>query len=330
VTKRRVLGCSFPLFIGIAIGFFALLLVGFLAGPIGKALFPSINAAMPWWLVVRQPEIRLPAEAIFSIAGLEITNSIIAAWITIAVLVVIFYFATRNSKLVPGKFQNFVEWVLSYIWGLCEGVAGQKNGRRFFPLIATIFLMVITNAWLNLIPGFGSIGFRQPEAHLIDNEVVVPFLRGANTDINMTLALALYSFCFVVFWGFKSHRIHYLVEFFNFGPLFHGFKLLFTGHFKQGLGAIFNGAITAFVGILEFLSTLVRIISFTFRLFGNMTAGEILLLVMTFIMPFMVSIIFYGLELFVGYVQALIFAGLTLVFVSVATSSREEETAHSH
>jgi F-type H+-transporting ATPase subunit a len=200
-------------------------------------------------------------------------------------------------------------------------VAGEKNGRRFFPIVATIFLFVLMNAWLSLLPGFGSVEVITAEGEHVH------LLRGANTDINVPLALALVSFVFVEYFGLRSHGFRYLGKFINVGQFFRSIGQLFRGRFKAGLSGLFNGMIDIFVGILEALSEVIRVVSFTFRLFGNMTAGEILLLIVAFLVPWVLALPFYGLELLVGFVQALIFAGLTLVFVTIAVTSHQAEAA---
>ena len=181
---------------------------------------------------------------------------------------------------------------------------------------------MITNAWLSLLPGFGSILITTAEGE------TVHLLRGANTDINLPLALALVSFIFVEYWGISSlGGLRYLRKFVNVGQFFQGIGQLLRGRLRAGLIGMFNGAINIFVGVLETLSELIRIVSFTFRLFGNMTAGEILLLIVAFLAPWILALPFYGLELLVGFVQALIFAGLTLVFATIAVTHHEAETA---
>ncbi len=316
--KRGCLGCSFPILIGILILVLVLFFIGFASGPLGKSLVGNIG--LPDWLTVPQPEPKLPAETVFDLFGFPVANTVFSAWITIAVLVVFSYLATRRMKIIPGRFQMVFETVLGYLYNFCQRVAGEKNGRRFFPVVATIFLFVAANAWLGLIPGYGSIIITTHEGE------AVHLLRPVNTDINMPLALALASFVFVEFFGFKSLGIRYLSKFVNVGPLFRSLVLIFTGKARAGLSGLITGFINVFVGILEALSELVRIVSFTFRLFGNMTAGEILLLIATFLVPYLFALPFYGLELLVGFVQALIFSGLTLVFLTVAVSAHGEET----
>jgi F-type H+-transporting ATPase subunit a len=144
----------------------------------------------------------------------------------------------------------------------------------------------------------------------------------------MPLALALISFVFVEYFGLRTLGIRYLGKFINAGGFLRSMRLIVGGKFKTGLSGLGTGVINIFIGLLEGLSEFIRIISFTFRLFGNMTAGEILLLVATFLVPFLFAVVFYGLELLVGFVQALIFAGLTLIFLTVAVTSHAAEEAH--
>jgi len=294
---------------------------------------------------VPQPGVELPAnyggealpgeslEPFFKLGPIYITNTFIAAWLSIIVLVVFFFFATRKMKLVPRGLQNLAEAVIETLMNFVEGVAGKENGRRFFPIVATIFLFVLMNAWLGLLPFFNVIGRAEygTSQTLFWGQysgpmVYVPLFRGANTDINVPLMLALVSFTCVEYWGVTSLGVRrYLGNFLRFGQFFQGLGQLVRGKVKAALGSIFYGAVDIFVGALETLSEFVRIISFTFRLFGNMTAGEILLLVIAFLVPWVLAVPFYGLETFLGFVQALIFAALTLVFATAAVSSHESE-----
>jgi len=311
--KKGCLGCSFPLLIGLSVVFLALLVIGFLAGPVGTSMFGDMG--LPSWLIVDPPHPHLPAETIFHIFGFPIANSVIAAWITIIFLVGFSYLITRRMKLVPGRLQAVFEFLVGWLHDLCTGVAGEVNGRRFFPVVATIFLFVGFNAWLAfLLPGYGSITFNG-----------IHLLRPANTDINMPLALALTSFAFFWYFGFKALGVRFMENFFNFKELNNGFRQLFKGRFMDGLLGIVTGVITIFTGVLELLSVLIRVVSLTFRLFGNMTAGEILVLVVLFLVPFLVILPVYGLELLIGFIQAIIFGGLTLIFLTLAVQSHGEE-----
>jgi len=317
MPKRGGLGFSIPVLAGVLFVFLLLLVVGFVIGPLGRSMFGDLG--LPSWLSVPRPSPELPAKEVFHFFGFPITNSIIGAWLTMIVLVGFSYTVTRRMKMVPGRLQSAFEFLLGWLYNLCQRVAGEENGRRFFPVVATIFLFVAFNAWLSLIPGFGSITVTNAEGHQVH------LLRGANTDINMPLALALVSFIFVEYFGLKSLGIRYLGKFLNMGQFLRSIGQIVRGRIRAGLNGLFTGVIHVFVGFLEALSELVRIISFTFRLFGNMTAGEILLLIAAFLIPWVFAIPFYGLELLVGFVQALIFSGLTLVFLTLAVAHHREE-----
>lgn len=277
----------------------------------------------------------------FKVGPIYFTNTLITAWITVITLVGFFYFATRKMKIVPRGLQNFAELVIEIILDFIEGVAGKVHARRFFPLIASIFLFVFINAWTGLLPIYNVFGWIDPEMTSTDtllnsissffpryegDVVQTAFLRPANTDINIPLMLALVSFIAVEYWGITSVGARqYMAKFFRFKQFSHGIGQIVKGRIKPAMGAIFYGAIDIFVGALEFLSEFVRIISFTFRLFGNMTAGEVLLLMMSFLVPWFVALPFYGLEMLIGVIQALIFAGLTLVFAILAVTHHEAD-----
>jgi F-type H+-transporting ATPase subunit a len=187
VAKRRILGMPTPVAIIVAVIAIVILAIGFFAGPIGSK-FVSID--FPSWLVVEDPEVHLPAPELFHIFGLPVTNSLLASWLTALFLIIGSILITRRMKLVPGRVQGIFEAVLGYILDFCTSIAGEKNGRRFFPVIITIFLYVLFNAWLSLIPGFVSVEYTL-HGHTYE------LFRGANTDINTPLAIALISFVFV-------------------------------------------------------------------------------------------------------------------------------------
>jgi len=294
-----------------------------IAGVVAVALIVVGRLFFP----VSQPVLELSAnysEPFYKLGPIYITNTLITSWLSIVVLIVLFYVGTRNMKLVPKGLQNTVEWVIETLLDFVEGVAGKENGRRFFPIVATIFLYVLFNAWLSLLPVFNFIGINQLQAD--GTTTYVAILRGANTDINVPLMLALVSFCSVEYWGMTSLGVRiYLGKFFRFGQLLQGLGQLIRGKVKSAIGTILFGAIDVFVGALELLSEFVRIISFTFRLFGNMMGGEVLLLTIPFLIPWVFSSIFYGLETFLGLIQAVIFGVLTLVFAVIAVSKPEPE-----
>ena len=273
----------------------AVAVVGLGMGALGASVLPV-------------PEVHLAPQKVFSIGGFTVTNTLLSAWLTTVVIVLLFGLGTRKMSIVPGRLQGLLEFLIEALYGFVKSIAGEYYARRFFPVLATMFLFVAFNAWMALLPIYPSVGFTaEGKEH-----VTTHLFRSAGTDINMPLALAVISFVFFESWGFRVHKFGYLKEFFRFG-----------------------NPIQTFIGLLEFISHFIRVISFTFRLFGNMLAGEIVLFMMTFLTVFMTPIIFYGLEILVGGVQALVFMGLTLVFTSMAVAShggheREHSEAEQH
>ncbi len=289
-----------------------LFVLGLIIGPLATAL---IGQKGPAFLKVGQPQVELPPEAIGHAGSLPITNTLIAAVLTSIVLILLLVVGTRKMSLVPKGWQNLAETAVETLLNFAEGVAGKENARRFLPLFATIFLFVIINAWISLTPIFGTIG-------IWEHDKFVPLFRGANTDMNVPATLAIMSFVFVEYWGIRS------VGFFKYMGKFVRIEKFHPKNFK-GLKSLpmnfMMGIIDLFVGVIELLSELIRLVSFTFRLFGNMTAGEILLLISMFLIPWVFSTLFYGLELLIGFIQALIFGGLTLVFATLAVAPHGEE-----
>lgn len=338
-----------------------LFLVGIAGGALGNQFgggflgTPLAHIQLPAESVTPDPLFTLPV-----IGDFHITNTMVATWAAILFLAIVSFLATRRVQEVPGRLQGLLEVILEFFINLAESVAGAEKARRFFPLVMTIFLFIVTANWMGILPGFGTIGrVESPDAvirhteekaeedgghadlselHLqvfdgdgsvsllslgsIDDDitaseyqesgvedgkragVLVPFLRSANTDINTTLAIALIAMVMVHWWALGALGI--------------------TGH----LGKFINfkgGPIGLFVGLLEAIGELARIISFTFRLFGNIFAGEVLLIAMAFLVPLVGLIPFLGLELFVGLIQAFIFAMLTLVFAATASVSHDAE-----
>jgi len=351
--KKKYLGCSLPVFIIVSIILITLLIIGASGGAFGSEK----------WFTVSVPAIHLPTDTIFHIGSFAVTNTILSAWVSMVVLVGLSWAVTRRIKLIPSRLQTLIEFAIEWMYNFCVEVAGEENGRRFFPIVTTIFLFVLINAWMNLIPGYGTILYTaEAEQHHEETVIVeeatghdeadhhedtvatgetedshsdtaadngekdtheeahsVHLLRGANTDINFPLALAVVAFVFIWYHGTRALGLRYFKKFLNVGQFFGGFGKLFTGKVKAGFAGIGMGFIDIFVSVLEFLSEFIRVVSFTFRLFGNMLGGEILILMMMFLVPWFLAIPFYGLELFVGLIQAVVFAGLTLVFASTAT-----------
>jgi F-type H+-transporting ATPase subunit a len=290
--------------------------VGFVFGPLGASF---LGTKPPAIFQVPKPAVDLPAEPVFHIGHFSVTNTLIASWFTIIVLVILSLILTRKMELIPGKRQAMAEAIVEGLLNFVESVAGEKHARTLFTGVGTIFLYVISNAYLALFPFFGSIGIIE------HNGKFAPLFRAANTDVNVPLSIAIMSFIFVETWGMRALGVsHYLSEFINVRQMLGGFKQLLKGRMGPGVMDIIFGFINLFVGVLEIFSHLTRMLSFTFRLFGNMTAGEILILVSSFLIPLVFTIPFYGLELLIGLIQALIFSGLTLVFGTIAVSPHEE------
>jgi F-type H+-transporting ATPase subunit a len=344
-----------------------------------------------------KPHIEIKAETLFEIGPFPVVNTWVTSVTVVVVISVVAWVATRNLSLVPRGIQNAVEAVAEALYNICLNTAGEKNGRRFFPVVATIFTFIWIANWMALLPFFNAIGsIEEVNAHHFLEEAVVfdtsgpiglimpnqkevefhvdeeacadfdeevdaakaagedtaeithardeciehareaaivatlqeeegitadsydaaieeleagdkrlgvlfPWFRSMNTDINSPLSIAIMAMIFIEFWGITA-----------------------LGLFKYGGKFLnFSSPINFIVGILEFVAEIARLISFTFRLFGNMLAGEILLLVMTFLAPFLVALPFYALETFVGMIQAFVFAMLTLVFATLAVASHE-------
>lgn len=240
--------------------------------------------------------VSLPAEVIFHLDSFPITNSILVTWLVMASLIIFSILATRNLQMAPSGAQNFAEMVLGGLFNFFETVVGER-ARIFFPLVTTFFLFIILGNWSGLIPGFGSIGFREV---MEGKEVLVPLFRRVTADLNTTLALALFSVGAIQYFGLRQLKITYLKKFLNL-----------------------RGPIDFFIGMIELISEMARIISFSFRLFGNMFAGEVLILIISFLIPIIAPVPFLFLEIFVGFIQAFIFAMLTLVFLNMAVSFKE-------
>ena len=331
---------------------------------IGALLYTVVTVLLTIFVLKPpQPIIEIKGEPLIQVAdfgnemlNFNITNTLLTAWIVTALLIVISLVATRRRAMIPSGFYNFV-----------VGIAGEHNGRRFFPLICTLLIYIAFANWLSLTPVFNTFGMFVPlhaeeekfheealvfkdgaislipfgakdfeleasechageegdpcreeaiehatEEHVGAGEkagVLFPYLRGINTDLMTPLSFALVSVTLIQFWGVTT--------------------LGFFSYMKKFVN--FSSPIDFFVGFLELIAEFAKLVSFSFRLFGNMLAGEILLLAMTFLIAVCspILVIFYGLELFVGLIQAFVFAMLTLVFGALAVTSHDEhEEAH--
>jgi F-type H+-transporting ATPase subunit a len=291
-------------------------------------------------------------EVLFTLGGIEISNTLLTSWIVVLLLVLFAVFSTRKMQMIPAGLQNVMELIIEALDGLATSVAGER-GRKFFPIVATIFLFVFFSNMLGLVPGFGPIGLipvdehspapqgittfdlPQPLANALGTKnsnpdeglLLAPFLRSPSSDINFTLALALISVVMTQVFGMQQLGAirYWFARFFLVEKIGKFFRSLLKG--KPDFGAFFYGLIDIFVGLLEFISEMVKILSFTFRLFGNIFAGEVVLLIMAYLF-FALPFVFYGLELFVGFMQAFVFAILTLVFMTIATAAHGAEEHH--
>ena len=242
--------------------------------------------------------ISLAAEPLFHIGSFPVTNSMLASLGAAGVLAGAARTVSKSITPIPGKVQNVAELVIEWLLNLMDSVTNDRaQTKKFFPFVATIFFFILTMNWMGLLPVFGTIGVN--EIHE-GEKTFIPFLRAGTADLNMTVALAMVSVILiqvfgVMYLGVKKH----LRKYFNPNPSF------------------------TFVGIIELISEFTKIISFSFRLFGNVFAGEVLLLVISSLVPLIAPVPFYFLEIFVGFIQAFVFALLTLVFLKIAATAEE-------
>ncbi|MCP6720319.1 MAG: F0F1 ATP synthase subunit A [Patescibacteria group bacterium] len=240
-------------------------------------------------------------EILGSIFGMPVSNSLVLSILTALILVVGGFLVVHFLQVIPKKFQNGVEILIEGILDFMTQMLGDREqARKFFPLVASIFLFIIFNNWIGVLPGTGSLGVYEIEQ---GRQVFVPFFRSASSDLNMTFALALISVFAIQLYGIK--------------------KLGFFKHLSKFF-VFTKGPINFFVGILELIGEFAKVLSFSFRLFGNIFAGEVLLIIMMTLVPILVPLPFILLEFFVGFIQALVFAMLTLIFLKVATMEATE------
>jgi len=236
---------------------------------------------------------------IFSISGLPVTNTILAAWLAIIVLLLLVRAATANLTVVPGRLQSVFELIVEQFLAIGTQTADAARARRFLPIAGTLFLFIVTANWMGILPLFG-----EGEIFLQVNQERLSLLRSANSDLSITLAMGLIVFLYSEYAGFRAGGLAYAKEF------------VWPGMF------------------IEVISHLARPVALALRLFGNILAGEILLGVMGSLVPILLPSLVMVFELFVGVVQALIFALLTLAFLSMATThgahDAHAETATAH
>jgi F-type H+-transporting ATPase subunit a len=275
-------------------------------------------------------------------SGLTFTNSLLMTIVVDLILVGIAFLVGQRLQVVPRGFQNVIEFLVEFFYDFARGV-DKKNVAKFFALPMTILFFFLFGNMLALVPGVGSVGICRAEAAVAESapaakpegaaakpeavsepiliqrfpaycgkgNLFVPWLRAPAADLNVTFAFALVAVFMVEFWGFQALGIGYLGKFFinPFG--------------KQG-------AIMTFVGILELFSEIMRIVAFAFRIFGNIFGGEVVLAVMAFLFAYLLPVPFYGLEVFVAFIQAVIFAVLTVVFAGLAVQGHSDDEDHGH
>ncbi len=240
----------------------------------------------------------LASETIGHIGSFELRNTLLMAWLAMAVFIVLALLLRRTKyREVPGRFQMFMELIVGGLFDFFDSVVGDRTRtRKFFPLVATIFLFLVLANWMGILPGVGSITIEgMHDGHLLN----IPLFRSMNADVNMTLAIAVISVVMTQVFGIAALGV-----------------LPYAGKYFV---APWRDPVMSFVGILELIAEFAKIVSFTFRLFGNIFAGEVLLVVISFLLPYLGPLPFLGLEIFVGFIQGLVFALLTIVFLAMAT-----------
>lgn len=307
-----------------------------------------LKILLPFSPTAVQSSVSVAPEVLFHIGDYPVSNTILTTWVVMILLTLFAFFSTRKMQLVPGGLQNVMETIIEAILNFAETIAGPEMARKFFVISATLFMLPLFGNLIGLIPGFGPIGIihiaegqKVPDGILILGDapsfmgeqaaaesgahtpeatpaesvpILAPFFRAPTTDINLPLVMALVSVIMTQVFGMQVLGVKgYWTKFFNFGRFV-------TGIVKRKGGDIAMGAIDIFVGILELVSEFAKILAFTFRLFGNIFAGEVVLLIMSFLFA-LLPLIFYGLELFVAVVQAFVFMVLTLTFMRLATTS---------
>lgn len=249
-----------------------------------------------------------------------ITNSMLVSWIVALGLIVFAQLATRNMRQVPSGAQNFLEWLVEALYNFLAGIIGPHLAQRTFWFFATIFIFVLSANWFGLIPGVGSVGWGHQTAHGF--RIDQPLFRGANADVNMTLAMALIFFASWLVWAFQEVGWRGFLR-----------ELFAPKGESEGLLRVLLVVVFFAAGCLEVVSILFRPVSLSFRLYGNIFAGENLLEAMSKLVPgfgWLVPIPFYFLELVMGLVQALVFMLLTAVFTMLMCQHETEGPPASH
>jgi F-type H+-transporting ATPase subunit a len=248
-------------------------------------------------------EISIAAEKLFSLGGLDVTNALFIGFLVSLFVILATQWIVRRWQVVPGRAQNIFESLVEGMLSLLESVTQDKaQARTFFPLIATIFLFILFSNWVGLLPGMGTVGLAHGEA---GHATIIPFIRSTSADLNFTVGLSLLVVITIQVAGIMALGFRGYGKKFFISPL----------HKPYGIGTV--------MGLLELVSEFAKLLSFSFRLFGNIFAGEILLTVMLHLVPYLIPLPFLALEVFVGFIQAAVFAMLTAVFLKMATLAPE-------
>ena len=286
-------------------------------GGLTNSAFAQAPAASP--AAAEKEELPLKPTPVFSIGQFTVTNSMLVTWVVAAGLIIFAQIATRKIKPVPTGMQNFWEWLVESLYNFLESIIGADLVRKTFWFFASIFIFILFTNWAGLIPGVGTIGWGHPDPATGTFHVDNPLFRGGNADLNMTTAMSMIFFVLWIIWALQANGVG--------GFLAHLFAP--KGE-MSGVLRIFMVVIFFLVGWLEVISILFRPVSLSFRLFGNIYAGEVMLEAMANIVPslsWLLPIPFYFMEILVGLVQALVFMLLTAVF-TMLIASHDSQTAH--
>jgi len=240
-------------------------------------------------------EISIKAQQLFNLGGFGVTNSLFLTFIVSLILIAFALYMHKKISVIPGKFQSAVEIGAEYFLNLMDTTLGSAaKAEQYFPLVITIFIFIMVSNFLGILPGVGSLTIKNGGA-------VVPLFRSPAADLNFTIAFALISVVMTNILGAAAVGVFpHISKFLNF-----------------------KNPIKFFIGILEIVSEVAKVVSLSFRLFGNVFAGEVLLTIIFFLAPYFIPLPFLFLELFVGLIQAFLFAMLTLVSISLHTAIHE-------
>jgi F-type H+-transporting ATPase subunit a len=284
---------------------------------IGALIVPAVAlAAEP----IEHETLSLKAAPLFQIGKFSVTNSMLVSWIVALAVILFAQIATRNIKTVPTGAQNFWEWLVEGLYNFLESIIGHELVKKTFWFFATIFIFILFTNWAGLIPGIGTVGWGHVDPATGAFHIDRPLLRGANADLNMTSAMAIIFFVLWLIWALQANGIGgFLMHL--FGP---------KGE-TSGILKILMVVVFFLVGWLEIISILFRPVSLSFRLYGNIFAGESILEAMSHMVPalaWLIPIPFYFLEILVGFVQALVFMLLTAIFTLLIAQHGPGEEAH--